>query len=67
MTQPIKYPERTGWELKADLCRMIESLVGSHKYGRKLWNMNNKDLEEIYDKELEAYYHGQVSQEAGVR
>ena len=48
------YPERTGWELKADLCRMIEEIVGPHKYGKKLWNMTNNTLEDIYDREREA-------------
>lgn len=48
---------RRYWYDKATLCRMIIALVGPVKYGRKLWNMRNTDLEDIYDDEVEAYKH----------
>lgn len=42
------YVHRKYWYDKATLCRMIEARVGT-KYGKKLWNMTNIDLERILD------------------
>lgn len=47
-----RYKQRY-WFDKASLCRMIIAIVGPEKYGKKLWNMTNIDLEDIYDKEKE--------------
>lgn len=43
------YIKRKTWYDKATLCRMIIRVVGYKKYGKKLWNMSNTELENILE------------------